>query len=79
MVTRDKLRLTSRHLEGISAAICRKIERQVNSRFLQNTSVRTEVTRHEQGLAKGRLALFDEKYGRLRQGSEAWRLRMATR
>ncbi|MBQ0763204.1 alanine--tRNA ligase [Marinobacter psychrophilus] len=63
LVDPDKLRFDFSHLEAISAADLQEIERQVNQQILQNTSVVTEVTDMEQALAKGALALFDEKYG----------------
>lgn len=63
LVDPDKLRFDFSHLEAISAADLQEIERQVNQQILQNTSVVTEVTNMEQALAKGALALFDEKYG----------------
>lgn len=62
-VDENRLRFDFTHFAAMSREELEKVEAIVNQYVLEDLPVRTEITSKEQAMAKGAMALFDEKYG----------------
>ena len=62
LVAPDRLRFDFSHLQPVSVAELREIERLVNTEIRRNTAAQTEVMDYDGAVAAGAMALFGEKY-----------------
>ncbi len=62
LVAPDRLRFDFSHLQPLSAAEIRQIERLVNEEIRSNTAAEIEVMDYDRAVASGAMALFGEKY-----------------
>ncbi len=63
LVAPDRLRFDFAHLQAMTAAEVREVERRVNAEILANHAAQAQVTSYQQALDSGAMALFGEKYG----------------
>ena len=64
LVAPDRLRFDFSHVQPVTVAELRKIERLVNTEIRRNTAAHTELMDYESAVAGGAMALFGEKYER---------------
>jgi len=64
LVAPDRLRFDFSHLQAVTPAELREIERLVNTEIRRNTSAKTELMDYDSAVAAGAMALFGEKYER---------------
>jgi alanyl-tRNA synthetase len=64
LVAPDRLRFDFSHLQPVTPAELREIERLVNTEIRRNTAAQTELMDYENAVAAGAMALFGEKYER---------------
>lgn len=62
-VDETRLRFDFTHFAAMSREEIDQVEAIVNQYVLEDFPIRTEITSKEQAMAKGAMALFDEKYG----------------
>ncbi|HON39150.1 MAG: alanine--tRNA ligase [Desulfomonilia bacterium] len=62
-VDENRLRFDFTHFAAMSREEIDQVEAIVNQYVLEDFPIRTEITSKEQAMAKGAMALFDEKYG----------------
>ena len=62
LVKADNLRFDFSHLEGVTAAELKEVERIVNAQVRRNHNIETNVMDIESAKQKGAMALFGEKY-----------------
>ena len=64
LVAPDRLRFDFSHMQPVTPAELREIERLVNTEIRRNTAAQTELMDYENAVAAGAMALFGEKYER---------------
>jgi len=64
LVAPDRLRFDFSHLQAVTPAELREIERLVNAEIRRNTAAQTELMDYDSAVAAGAMALFGEKYER---------------
>ncbi|WP_277207460.1 alanine--tRNA ligase [Vibrio misgurnus] len=62
LVRAETLRFDFSHLEAMSAAEIKQVERLVNQQIRRNHNIATQIMNIEEAKAKGAMALFGEKY-----------------
>ncbi|CAH0534341.1 Alanine--tRNA ligase [Vibrio stylophorae] len=62
LVKAENLRFDFSHLEGVTAAELKEVERMVNAEVRRNHSIETNIMDIESAKQKGAMALFGEKY-----------------
>jgi alanyl-tRNA synthetase len=63
LVDETRLRFDFTHFTAVSREELERVEAIVNQYVLEDLPIRTEITSKEEAMAKGAMALFDEKYG----------------
>ncbi len=63
LVAPDRLRFDFSHIQAVTPEELARIEGQVNEAILADCPVRTDIMSHDEAVASGAVALFDEKYG----------------
>ncbi|HUT15454.1 MAG TPA: alanine--tRNA ligase [Anaerolineae bacterium] len=63
LVTPDRLRFDFTHLQAVSSAELRQVEREVNATIRADLPVTADVTEFKKAREAGAIALFGEKYG----------------
>ncbi len=63
LVSPTRLRFDFTHFSALTPEELRQVESLVNQKIRENIMVKTEITTLEQGLKKGAVAIFEEKYG----------------
>ncbi|MCD6124355.1 alanine--tRNA ligase [bacterium] len=63
LVAPDRLRFDYTHFEAPTQEQLRRIEEIVNEKIMENLPVETVVTKYEDAIKSGAVALFEEKYG----------------
>jgi alanyl-tRNA synthetase len=65
LVAPDRLRFDFSHFAAISPEQLREIERDVNRQIIANTPVTTYELSYDEAIARGALAFFGDKYGKM--------------
>jgi alanyl-tRNA synthetase len=63
LVNDEKLRFDFNHNKSITDDELKKIESIINEAIYNNLDVKTDILKRDEAVAKGAMALFDEKYG----------------
>ena len=64
LVAPDRLRFDFSHLQAVTPAELREIERLVNTEIRRNSAAKTDLMDYDSAVAAGAMALFGEKYER---------------
>jgi len=65
LVAPDRLRFDFTHFSALSPQELEEVERLVNQAICANYQVRTELLPYKEALARGAIAIFEEKYGEI--------------